>query len=52
MYDLDILFDTLYFIGQMEYNIVSIAVFTNYKFYILMFLVLLVSQNLVESLNT
>ena len=30
MYDLDILFATLYFIRQIEYNNVSIAVVTNY----------------------
>ena len=30
MYDLDISFHTLYFIGQMEYNNIPIAVFTNY----------------------
>ena len=31
MYDLNISFHTLYFIGQMEYNNISIAVFTNLK---------------------
>ena len=31
MYDLNISFHSLYFIVQIEYNNISIAVFTNYK---------------------